>query len=811
MRKLLLFLGLIIFSLNFAQSIIVVNNAENGKPLPGVTIKCKEQILGKTNTNGQFETKSKCNSLSISLEGYYSEVVLVEKNMLVNLSKKEDKLQSIETVIIKDESDPKALAILTKVQDLFKTNSPRSLDSYTFKSYEKFSMDIDEDSIANYEQSLYKKEQNDLKKKKESTKKVSDTATDIADIFPKSKLFLWERAQEFLYSKKYGEKINVLDTKISGLPKPIYELLALQNDKNKMPKQVQLENRDLYRYYLTDSLMIDGRETYKISFRDVLQKNKLKKNKYSGFIYIDKATYGIKQISNVRKIASDGARNSEWQLIDGKWFLDNETVRVKFGSIDLNASQEKDKNPKDEKEKKKKSEDEFQLYGFIKSKYFDIKTNEDQDSKDYKGYTYSVKNSDGSLLEKYRTEELTDRESDTYVVIDSLGDKYNMQSKAAILSGLLHGNLRYKQYNFNLANVIGYNQYEGLRLGINVKLNEEFNKYISPDAYIAYGFKDGDFKYGLGVDFKTSLEKSSFFRAEYFNDVKTAGRFNETFWDFFMVLSNSGVNLKNDRFYSLKGGSFSFERDLSNSLTAKLGATYQEEEALFAYNYANRGNQFENVNLKFSLKYAPFSRNIMTPEGKYTTEKKFPDFYLNVEQGLESLGGDYNYTRADILMNHVFKTKFGVTSNRLYAGKLFGDAPIWQHFTMNGLAGNGKINANLASYIGFATMKGGQYYNSEFVGQYFAHQIPWFFRTNGKRISSFSVIHRSIIGNMEDMQDHQFEFKKIDHLYQEIGLDWEHFLSSRFNLGLFYRVGYYQTPKFSDNIGIQLKLKVLGF
>jgi hypothetical protein len=40
-------------------------------------------------------------------------------------------------------------------------------------------------------------------------------------IFAKSKLFLWERAQEFLYSKKYGEKINILDNRISGLKQPI--------------------------------------------------------------------------------------------------------------------------------------------------------------------------------------------------------------------------------------------------------------------------------------------------------------------------------------------------------------------------------------------------------------------------------------------------------------------------------------------------------------------------------------------------------------------------------------------------------------
>ena len=798
---------------SFAQSTLLVKDVATNLPLSNVSISCNDKIIGKTDKSGEFSFKKKCNNLEISNPGYYPETILFKDKMIVNLSKIDSKLAGIKTVILEDKSDPKAIALLKKVSDNFKNNSPQSLDSYTFKSYEKFSMDIDEDSLDVYNQTL-KNQENKVKTLPKNYKKSADTATDFSNVISTSKLFLWERAQEYLYSKKYGEKINVLDTKVSGLSKPIYEMMAVQNNRGKMPKEIRLENRELYRYYLTDSLIVDGRSTYKISFREVITKSNTAKNKFSGFMYIDKETYGIKQISNFRKIATEGSISSEWKLIDGKWFLDNENVRMKFGSIDLDSENPEEKNKKKDSKttpKKPKSEDEFLLYGFVKSKYFDVKTNVPQDSKDFKGYTYSIKNSDGSLLENYRTEELTERETGTYTAIDSLGKKYGIERKAAIFSGLLHGKLRYGMVNFDLSTVIGYNQYEGLRLGIRAKLNEKFNKYISPDAYVAYGFKDGDFKYGAGLDLKTSLDRVSFFRVEYFNDVKTAGRFSENFWQFGMKIANAGVALKNDKFYNFQGGTFSFERDLTNSLSTKLAATLQKEEALFNYNYKNKGNQFDNFNLKFSLMYAPFSKNIMTPDGKYTTESKLPDLFLNVEQGVESLGGEFSYTKIDVLINHQFKTKFGVTSNRLYAGKLFGNAPIWHHFTMNGLGGNGALNVNLASYLGFATMKGGLYYNDEFAGQYFAHQIPWHFRTGGKSVSSFSVLHRSIIGNMKNTEDHQFEFKKLDHLYQEVGLEWSNFLSSKFNLGFFYRVGYYNTPKFFDNFGVQLKYKVLGF
>ena len=818
MKKIIFFFAIIFFNFSNSQSVLTVKDAENNALLSGVLVKCNDQILGRTNQSGQLETKTKCNTLKISLSGYYPETVLLQKNMNADLTKVDSKMQSIETVVLKDESDPKALAVLNKVNDNYENNSPKSLDSYTFRSYEKFSMDIDEDSIQNYNQSLKDARKNAEKLPPARTEKKKDSVPDIAKIFSKSKLFLWERAQEFLYSKKYGEKVNILDSRVSGLSDPIYELLVIRNNRNKIPKEAKKENRDLYRYFLTDSLEIDGRQTYKISFREAFNKNKLKKNKFSGYMYIDKATYGIKQLSNFRKVASEGSISSVWNLIDDKWFLDSETVRVSIGSVDLNdQNSEEKKDDKRSKEtvkaekKERSTEEKYAMYGFVTSKYFDFKTNIPQDPKNFKGYTYSVENSDGSLLKDYRTEELTDREKDTYKIIDSVGSQYGVQRKAKIFSSLLHGKIRFGMFDFDAGSILGYNQYEGIRLGINAKLNEKFNKYISPDAYVAYGFKDRGFKYGVGLDVKTTLDKVSFFRLEYFDDVNPAGKFNENFWNFRMKLANSGISLKNDRFYNFKGGRFAYEQDLSNSLSANISTAYINESALFAYNYKNLGNEFTNVSARLSVKYAPFSRNIMTPAGKYTTEEKFPDLFANIEQGFETLGGDFSYTKVDILFNHQFTTKFGQTGIRIYGGKLFGNAPIWHNFTMNGLSGGNGLNLNLASYLGFATMKGGKYYNDEFAGQYLSHSIPWKFRTIGKGYSNFNVLYRSIIGNMKDPQFHDLEFQKLDHLYQEVGVEVENFLSTRFNLGFFYRVGHYRTEKFSDNFAIQFKLKLLGF
>ncbi|WP_449398924.1 hypothetical protein [Chryseobacterium wanjuense] len=56
------------------------------------------------------------------------------------------------------------MEILKKVNQQFRENSPKTLDSYSYKSYEKVSLDIDEDSISHFNQFF---ENSNIFKKKE--------------------------------------------------------------------------------------------------------------------------------------------------------------------------------------------------------------------------------------------------------------------------------------------------------------------------------------------------------------------------------------------------------------------------------------------------------------------------------------------------------------------------------------------------------------------------------------------------------------------------------------------------------------------
>ncbi len=801
----------------FSQSKVIVRNSGDQSPISNATVSCNSKIIGRTDGSGISVFKTKCKKVEISARGFQNDDVVVDKVMEVFLMKADPNVENIQAIVLDDKSDPRALEILRKVNENYNENSPNSLESYAFKSYEKISLDFDEDSIKAY--NAYIANRIDSLKKipqlpmKSTKKKDSLESVNLMKLVGGSKIFLWERASQNLYSKKYGEKINILDNKVAGLKEPIYELMAFRSNRNQIPKEVREENRNLYRFFLTDSIEIEGRENYVIRFRQVDYKQSPKQKKFNGYLYVDKASYALKKIESNSKIKSEGSITSIWKPIENKWFLVKENYKLKMGSASFDTDDKKDKKrTKEEKDSEKKHIKKFGSYAFVTADYFDFKTSIEEKPEDFKGYTISVKNSDGNEIDQYRTENLTDREQATYTKIDSLSAKYKLSQKAKALTGLLKGKVRLGMLDFDLSKVIGYNKYEHIRLGAGVKLNEKFNRYISPDAYFAYGIYDKDFKYGVGVDVRTTLEKNSFFRAEYFDDVMAAGRFSENLWNFRMKIMNSGVALNNNVFFGYKGFKVSYENDFTNALTINIATKRTQEESKFNYNFKELGSRFDIASSTITLKYSPNSKNIMTPTGKYTYEQNLPEFYLNYEQGYKALGGDLQFSRFDALFVQNFKTKLGLTGVRLYGGLVTGDAPIWKNFTLNGLGnGNGGLNFNLTSYLGFATMEGGKYYNDKFLGAYLTHRLPWYFKSFGKNVSSFDVIYRGTIGDMKNPEFHQFDFKKLDHLYNELGLEWNNFLSSQFNLGFFYRVGYYNTPKFKDNFAIQFKLKLLGF
>ncbi|SHF32083.1 DUF5686 family protein [Chryseobacterium takakiae] len=817
MTRLLSPLFLFFAVLVFGQTQLKVFSKTTKQPIYSAAVYCDDELLGKTDLNGTLSFKTKCKKVEILASNFEDVLAEVRNTMEVSMQPLAEKRGNIDRVIINDKSDPRALKILDELNKRAKENSPKSLDSYNFKSYTKFSLDLDKDSIDIYKNflavrkdSISKVDQNGFKQK-EKEKKDSLIAEEFIDASAEGQMFLWEKAAEYKYSKKFGEKTNIIDNRMSGFKNPIYEAMALNiSNLEKLPRQLRPENRDLFHYYLSDTIQLDGRQTYVIKFKEITDKKKQNPRKFNGKIYVDTESFALKKFESISKKINEGNIVSVWKPINNKWFLDYEDIRLKMGNASFDVSKKDSVKAGDTK---KYNQKKFGNYLYVKNRFFDFDINEPQKASDFKGYSLEVKNSDGSLLQQYRTDSLTTRESNTYTKIDSFVQKHDFEKKLNTLTQLLRGNLRYKMIDFDLTKFISYDKYQGIRLGAGLKLNEKFSNTFSPDGYFGYGFKDHRWKYGLGMDIKLSAKRTSVFRVEYLDDVFAAGRFSNYMWDKMMKLSDINLDLHNAVFYKNQKWSASYLYDISNSLSMKLAVNKEKQEALFDYQYKNLGNNFDNTSAVLSLKFSPNDKNIMTPAGKYTYEKGYPQVFVNYEKGFDALGGDLDYNRLDALFIHQFRTKLGSTNIKLFGGISSGSAPIWKNFEIAG-QNDANIdqwysNISTPSNLGFATMPSGTFFADKFAAFKISQYLPFKFKTLGKRYSDIELEYQSAIGGFKNRQDHQFEFIALDHYYQEAGLIWNQFLGTGFGVGFSYRLGYYQTSEFKDNIGIKIKFNLL--
>ena len=132
---------------------------------------CDDDLLGKTDANGKLTFKTKCKKVDILANNFEDKEAEVRKEMQISLKPSSEKTGNIDRIVLNDKSDAKALKILDEFNKNHKKNSPQALDSYQFKSYSKISIDVDQDSIADYQNFLAKRTDSLAKMKKELSNK----------------------------------------------------------------------------------------------------------------------------------------------------------------------------------------------------------------------------------------------------------------------------------------------------------------------------------------------------------------------------------------------------------------------------------------------------------------------------------------------------------------------------------------------------------------------------------------------------------------------------------------------------------------
>lgn len=798
----------------FSQTkLIVMDGFMEDQPMENVSVLSEDnKELGKTNAKGIFVIPAANNTVTLQFDGYKSKKIFAYgKDLTIMLQPMMVELSSAE--ITNDDSE--ARRIIKQVIQNKKKNSIENLKTYQYKSYSKFLVTANKDSLPyimdprNEEDSSY---------------------NNVRKLLDESHLMLGERAMDHKFSTQYGGKNVVKATRISGTKIPVYEFIAMQPishnfDDEKIDfffKQfmnpISQSGLQEYRYRISDEETLEGRDMVVIAFFP--QKRVENKQQIKGYLWIDKNTKALaKFYAENLSDKSIAELEMDWTRIKDYWFPLQQRYRMDGGNISYPSV--KDSIAPDGKIVLDTIKKKEKVWLHLTTTFKDVETPKEFDAKEFRGYTNEIDLNtmddwDGTL-EAYRDNSLTDQERNTYVKIDSIGQEYNMDRNIRLLRIVSSGG-KYSigKFDWDLTKLFNYNDYEGFRIGLGGNTNYKLSEDFSLNGYLAYGFRDEKFKFGAGTDFFVNKPYSGKLFTKYAQDVEASGRNPIVLQNNYLKFLNGNLNnIYNDFFYSYKKATVGYEQDIFQNLTFQFTANYNEQTPEFNYGYQDKlpNEKYISFDTQLALRWAPKDQNVRTPYGKVTIKSGMPVFYLTTSQGWNVFNADVTPTKLDFTYLDNFRTYFGETNLQVRTGAVFGDAPIMNLFEGMGNAKRGDQifkHFGLAGFNNFETMLPGEFYSDKYFSFQVGHKFAGFKFMKREVFPEF--IYRGLIGDMKNKDEHQFiNFQTPDKYYQEAGIEFNQLIYGIFGVGTYYRFGAYGHDTFDQNFFLKLTLKLTLF
>lgn len=403
---------------------------------------------------------------------------------------------------------------------------------------------------------------------------------------------------------------------------------------------------DVYNYHLADSAYIDNKWCYNIVYYP-RRKGELT---FKGDFWVNDTTWAIKTIS----MAATKSANINWVkdiyieqefevLNDSVFLLTRDYMMTDFA---LN--------------KKEKSKG---VYGkrttLFRNHKFNLEKPEDFYKQEVNAYDESVYQRSDEFWAENRLEELNQDEKGIYTMLDSLQHNKKFQRLYNLVTILGSGYVQVGNFDYGpIFSTFGYNEVEGIRIRAGGRTYFGQNDPWRLQGYVAYGFKDDKFKYGLSgrwlLDKKSRLILSGGNR----RDVEQIGASLTTTND---VLGRSFassalfVSGNNGKLTNINLSSVALEIEPAKNLTFQLGFSYrtlQSASETFSLAYYTDLTQQE---IKTEIKQSEMSVQLdWTPKRKtvgYGVERDIVDspytrLFLNYSQGFKGvMGSDFDYER----------------------------------------------------------------------------------------------------------------------------------------------------------------------
>jgi len=784
----------------FAQIKVRVFDAQDEFRLMGANVYSDtKQFLGQTDEMGELNIQDSIHFVEVIKNGYFTESVQLNGKKLVEIMMKPSYISLDEVSFTTNDSVGRNI-IIKAIRNQSK-NTIKKGGNIFLRSYTKFWSTVNNDSIP-----FIIQPQNHRDTINNQWKKLLDN----------SHLFLGERAMDHKISKRLGLKNIVQSSRISGMRSPLYEYLAMQPiafnfDQDKINfffkgivNPVSREGLSNYRYGFKEDIFLNGRKTAVVSFFPSIKKEG---RQIKGTLWLDDKTHALIRLEAENTSANYVAElEADWKLNNGTWIPNQQKYRMEAGNFKFS-----DKLANTEVIDKKEK-----IWINLETSFKDIRNPAHFKRNEFLGYEdeISFQNMNESkwdnVMEEYRDVSLSNKDRNTYVKIDSVGDHYKLLQQQR-LSRIIHsgGKLSLGKVDLDLTKILAFNDYEGFRVGGAFNTNENFSERFSLNAYSAYGFKDKNFKFGFGGDYFVNKPYSGRIFAKYSQDVSASGKMPIILQsNYTRLISGAFSNIYNHEYYSFKKYSAGYEQDIFKNVTFNLSANIEKQQAEFDYTYANDKGWYDLFNTQLAVRFAPKDKFIRTPYGKVTVNSGKSVFYATLTKYWDIFNTDYDPIRFNVSYFDVFDSRLGKSNFNMNIGWVEGKMPLMNMFEGQGNAKrNDVLNFGVGGLTNFETMRPGEFYSDRFV----SFQVKHIFAgvKVGKKIIFPQFVYRGVLGDMSNKEDHQeIQFKTLNHYYHETGIEVNNILLKSFGLGAFYRLGAYSEEKFQDNIYLKLTVNL---
>ena len=793
-KRLIFLLFIALFAIpTFAQSKFAgrVSDSKSKEPLAFVNIIYNSKNQGtSTDLDGYFKIDdySKIEFLRISYLGYTTKIISKEElgnKHYIELTLEEDVTSLAEVTVLPGENP--AHRIINLAIENANRNNPEKMRSFSYVSYNKmyFTADVkqSEDTILESEK---------------------DSLRSLSELLAKQHILLIESVTERIFRYPDNNKENVLAHRMSGMKNPAFTLLATQFQSmsfysdyislldKRFLSPISKGSTSKYFFQIEDTMYNSAMDTiFVISF--IPLKNKVFDG-LKGVMNINTNGYAIETITaepNEPSEVFSVSIQQKYELIDSiQWFPVQLNTNLIFNILQV---------PDGIKPAEGEKQNYTPIVGIGKSYISDISLNPDIKRREFNNLGVQVEDKaskqNDDFWNQYRKDSLTNKDLETYRVIDSLGKEINLDRKIEVLEILAAGYIPWKFINFDLGSIIWFNEYEKVRLGLGIETNEKLTKWVTLGGYGAYGFGDKAWKYGAKIQFnlwpKHDLKLGVTYKRDLdFSDGMTFNRrttklSSQSVYEWFLSEMDSisehkaYVEFKALRYLSARLQFRHYTKDIINTERYNFLGTIDKH-----YTAAEAG---------IYLRYAYKEKFFQTPRGtKVSLGTKYPVLYFNFIKSVPVTpnANDYYKIEAKIYKHFVIR-KVGDTYLILTGGMIGGNPRYSELYYASGT--NSWLNIDNT----FNTMRPNEFISDRFCTFHFMHDFGNILYK--KKFSRPSIAITTSLGwgdcKLTQDVDGSDYARKMNKGYFESGLQLNNLLClsiEGFGLGVYYRYGPYR-------------------